>query len=107
VPGPQLPQRQANCRQSFRPSHVLTIFGRSRPATFAPGQAPLQFAIDGDEDVVLTPSQSTEDAPRQLSFSLNDEVHRIVRQVVVVAGTLTGREARPVLAHDRHEVTPP
>jgi hypothetical protein len=43
-----------------------------------------------------------EDAGGQGRLRFDDEVHGIVRQVLVISGTLPRRQLRPTLAGDRH-----
>src|ERR1700733_12276937 len=107
MPGPQLPHGQADRRPRPGAFHVGSL-ARGWPSSgLAPGGPALHPRIGRAEDVVLAGGDASEHATRQARFAFRDEVHRVVREVVVVAGTLSRCEVDAALALDTHEVPAP
>ena len=104
---PQLPQRLAAPSQILRAAHIRAL-GRSRNPFRLPARlTPQPFRVSRPEDVALPGSDLAEDTTGQARLGLHQEVHGIMRQVIVIARTMPRGELRSPLSDDRHQVAAP
>ena len=104
---PQLPQRLAAPSQHLRAAHIRAL-GRSRNPFRLPARlTPQSLRVGRPEDVALPGSDLAEDTTRQARLGLHQEVHGIMRQVIVVARTMPRGQPRSPLSDDRHQVAAP
>lgn len=104
---PPLPQRLTAPSQILRAAHIRAL-GRTRNPFRLPARlTPQPLRVGRPEDVALPGSDLAEDTTRQARLGLHQEVHGIMRQVIVVARTMPRGQPRSPLSDDRHQVAAP